>query len=172
MRRTLSAIPFGLANKSALFSMTRGSLACRDEDDRERANRIESEGQQVLEDNKKLEQELCVARSVMAKMWGIFGAHREGQLKIPTQLEGLIQRQLAAHQRHRKEEHRLEMKKTVVALEDVRGEMRETAEGRKRHDELSNKEKELINHLNRLKAVDTNSDAFLDRDAFTRGPQR
>lgn len=175
--------------RRGFFSATRVALACIGEG---------PSWDMLDERNKELEKDLCVARSVMARMNVLLQeAQRTGSLEIPVKLSAAIAAEMEAQREHRLEDHEAQIraaenesatiskhKRMLLGYEKYKDNLSKGKKGNLSSDDwdmrliksvvreygdvpkLKERQAELEKLLRDLKAVDTHSDAFLDRDAI------
>lgn len=177
---TSTAVAF--MTRRGLFSVTRIALPCRNDEadaeyEREKWSNLCNErddldvkNAQLTMNNSKLEKELCIARSIMVKMHLLLKkAVRTKDLKIPVALANAIADQMEEQRKHRLEDHKAEIKAAENDLASIRAEQKTFSSDYLVSDNYraitAHRKAEIEKLLRELKAIDTNSDAFLDRDA-------
>lgn len=156
-----ATVPMYLFAQQSMFANTRLRYPCIVETDEQRERRLCAEKTTALEQNKKLERELCKARSVIARMQSQINAEPAAQSQMSDRLAQHIKEQLRRQRQHRKAEHQLAIKETTEVLSAIKQRIPDAST---RYDELRAEEKKLAERLRHLQAIDLNSDDFLDRE--------
>lgn len=162
-----------LSSRIILNSIKRGSrpiianqkrfFPCIVESSDERASRLVYEKIEVLNANKMLEEKLCDARSILANL-----SHKYPELKN-TGIGSRLKQHMVEHKDHRLQEHNLRLFKTKTNLDEIRSELEQSTSVKSQQDVRSEKLNEKIrvleSELKKLEGVNTESQAFMDRES-------